>query len=78
MGAQFRSQHAKTQTRKERPRDDVAHVRKVMKNDRLRRQDRRGHARQRRVLRAADRDASFDWVAAANAKFVHENRLMEN
>ena len=49
-----------------------------MKNDRLRRQDCRGHARQRRVLRAADRDASFDWVAAANAKFIHTARLMEN
>jgi hypothetical protein len=28
-----------------------------------------------RVLRAADRYASFDWIAAMNAKFVHVGRL---
>ena len=40
-------------------------------------EDRRGHTRQRRVFGATDRDATFERIAAANAKFVHAGRLKE-
>ena len=58
--------------------DDVAHVGEIVQRDRFPRQDRRRHARQRRVLRAADCDATFDGIAATDAKFLHSGRLKEN
>ena len=57
--------------------DDIAHVGEIVQRDRLPRQDRRRHARQGRVLGAADRDAAFDWISAANAKFLHVGSLKE-
>src|SRR5258706_4648317 len=58
--------------------DDVAHVRNVVESNRLRSKNSRGHARQSRVFRAADRYATFDGVAASNPEFFHWERLKEN
>ena len=58
--------------------DDVAHVGEIVQRDSLRRQDRRRHARQRRVFGAANCDAAFDRVTATDAKFLHIGRLDEN
>ena len=58
-------------------RDDVAHVGNVVERDCFRGENSRRHARQRRVLRAADRYASLQRRAATNAKLVHARRLKE-
>lgn len=55
--------------------DDVANIRDVVESDRPGRENRRRHARQSRVLRAADRDATLDGVATANAKFFHGGKI---
>jgi hypothetical protein len=59
-------------------RDDVAHVRNVVERDRFRSENSCSHARQGRVLRAADRYPTFDGITAANTKFFHARRLKEN
>ena len=58
-------------------RDDVANVRNIVQRDRFGRENCRGHARQGGILGAANRYATFDWIAAANAKLFHEGRLAE-
>lgn len=78
MRAEFRREHVRADIFEETPLgDDVANVRDVVKRDCLGGEDRRGHAGQGRVLGAADRDATIDGIAAANAKFFHVRRLKE-
>ncbi len=50
---------------------DVAHLRDVMEDDRLRRKQGGGHQRQGRVLGAGDFDGAVEGLAASNSKFVH-------
>src|SRR5258706_11995581 len=59
-------------------RDDVAYVRNVVESNRLRSKNSRGHARQSRIFRTADRYATFDGIAASNPEFFHWERLKEN
>ena len=78
MRAQFRRQYVRADVFEQTPlRNDVTNIRDVVESDCLRSQNCSGHARQSRVLRAADRDATFDGVAAADAKFFHPRRLTE-
>ena len=78
MRAQFGRQHVRADVLQQTPLgNDVANVRNVVESDCSRRENSRGHAGQGRVLRAADRNAAFDGVAAANTKFVHGERLKE-
>ena len=55
--------------------DDVSNVRYVVQRDRFGCENCRGHTRQGGILGAADRHATFDWVAAANAKLFHEVKI---
>ena len=56
-------------------RNNVANVRQIVQRNRFRAQQRCGHTRQRRVLGAAYGDAAFECVSAADAKFIHADRL---
>ena len=51
--------------------NDVAHVRKIVQRDGFGTQQCRSHARQRRILGAAYRNTTAEWLAAGDAKFIH-------
>ena len=55
--------------------DDVSNVRYVVQRDRFGCENCRGHTRQGGILGAADRHATCDWVAAANAKLFHGEKI---
>ena len=55
---------------------DVAHLRNVFENDRLFREQRRGHRRQRGILGAADANRPQQRIPAANYKFIHDYQTM--
>ena len=78
VSAKLRSQHVRADVFQQTPlRNDVANVREIVERDRFRRQNRRRHARERRVFRAADCDATLDWVTATDAEFLHVGSLKE-
>jgi hypothetical protein len=78
VGAQFRRQDMRSDVFEQAPLgDDVANVRDVMESDGSGRENCRGHARQGRVLGAADRDSALNGVTTPNAKFFHARRLKE-
>ena len=52
-------------------RDDVAHARNVVEFHAVGGQQRRGHRRQRGILRAADAHRSFERPSAFDQKFIH-------
>ena len=51
---------------------DVADLGNVFEGDLVFGEDRRGHAGQRRVLRARDANCAHQRIAAANHKLIHE------
>jgi hypothetical protein len=53
-------------------RDDVAHVRNVMQDHGVRREQRRCHTWQRRVFGTANRNSAVKWPATRDTKLVHD------
>ncbi len=50
---------------------NVAHLRNIFQNDRLFREQGRGHGRQRGILGAADANCPQQRIAAADHKLIH-------
>ncbi len=78
MRAQFRCQDVRADVFEQPPlRNDVTDIGNIVQRDRFGGENRRGHARQGRVLGATNRHATLNRISAANTKFVHEGRLKE-